>query len=492
MAKVTAVIDIGSNSARMAVFKKTSRFGFYLLREEKSKVRISEGAYENGGNLQDFAMKRAFNALNEFLLIAKSLKAKKILCVATSAVRDAPNRDEFISKVKKQLGIKIKVIDGDKEAFYGGVAAANLLYEKNGVTIDIGGGSTEFAFIANKNIEHTISLKLGTVRLKELFFDKKDIKGARKYIRKELERLGKIFNSKKVFGIGGTIRALSQAIMKRIDYPLDILHGFTYEVKEQKQFLESILTMSDEELLKVGIKPDRLDVIRPGTLIFLELLEYLKAKEVITSGVGVREGVFLSDLLRNDNYKFPDNFNPSVRTIMDVYNINKKIASYETKIALELFDLLKEEFKLNDKYKKHLTYAIKLSRAGELVDFYEAHKHTDYILLNSLHYGFRHCDRLLISKIIRFHKRKKIKKKEIEKFKCLLPKKEIVEKLCNIFWVAKVVNINLSRPEVKIKKEDSTIVIEGENLYLAQERIKTRELFFDIRIINNSDNKIYN
>ena len=59
MAKVTAVIDIGSNSARMAVFKKTSRFGFYLLREEKSKVRISEGAYENGGNLQDFAIKRA-------------------------------------------------------------------------------------------------------------------------------------------------------------------------------------------------------------------------------------------------------------------------------------------------------------------------------------------------------------------------------------------------------------------------------------------------
>jgi len=57
MAKITAVIDIGSNSARMAVFKKTSRFGFYLLREEKSKVRISEGAYENGGNLQNLQLK---------------------------------------------------------------------------------------------------------------------------------------------------------------------------------------------------------------------------------------------------------------------------------------------------------------------------------------------------------------------------------------------------------------------------------------------------
>ena len=485
MAKVTAVIDIGSNSARMAVFKKTSRFGFYLLREEKSKVRISEGAYENGGNLQDFAIKRALNALREFLLIAKSLKTRKILCVATSAVRDAPNRSKFISLVKKELGINIKVIDGDKEAFFGGVAAANLLYEKNGVTIDIGGGSTEFALISNKKIEHTMSLKLGTVRLKELFFDKGDIEGARKYIKKELKKLGKVFNHKNVFGIGGTIRALSKVIMQKIEYPLDILHGFTYEFENHREFLERILKMSDEELLKIGVKSERLDVIRPGTLIFIEAIKYLKGKKVITSGVGVREGVFLTDLLRNHNHRFPENFNPSVRTIIDVYQIDRKIASYETKIALELFDLLKNDFKIDDKYKMHLTYAIKLSRAGELIDFYEAHKHTDYILLNSLHYGFRHCDRLLISKIIRFHKRKKIKKKEIEKFKCLLPKKEIVEKLCNIFWVAKLVNLNLSMPKVEIKKENKKIIIKGENLYLAKERAKTRDLFFDLEIITS-------
>jgi len=482
VAKVTAVIDIGSNSARMAVFRKTSRFGFYLLREEKSKVRISEGAYEHNGELQDFAINRAINALKEFLLIAKSLKARKILCVATSAVRDAPNKNEFINRVKKELGLKIKVIDGDKEAFFGGVAAANLLYEKNGVTIDIGGGSTEFSKIVNKKVEETISLKLGTVRLKELFFDKNDIDGAREYIQNELKKLGDIYNSKKVFGIGGTIRALSQVIMKKIEYPLDILHGFTYEIKEQIKFLEKIIFMNDEELLKIGVKPERLDVIRPGTLILVEALKYLKAKELITSGVGVREGVFLTDLLRNDNFHFPNNFNPSVRTIIDVYQINRKIASYETKIALNLFDLLKNEFNLDEKYKMHLTYAIKLSQAGSLIDFYEAHKHTDYILLNSLHYGFRHCDRILISKIIRFHKRKKIKKREIEKYKCLLPKKDVVEKLCNIFFVAKLININLSMPKVNIKKENNKIIIEGENLYLAQERLKTRSLFFDLEI----------
>ena len=482
MAKVTAVIDIGSNSARMAVFQKTSRFGFYLLREEKSKVRISEGAYEHNGELQDFAIDRAIKALREFLLIAKSLKARKILAVATSAVRDAPNKQQFLQRVKKELGLQIKVIDGEKEAFFGGVAAANLLYEKNGVTIDIGGGSTELALIKNKSITKTISLKLGTVRLKELFFDRNDIKGAKKFIQTELQRLENDFSSETIFGIGGTIRALSQTIMKRIEYPLDILHGFTYEIKEHIKFLENIITARDEHLIKIGVKPERLDVIRPGTLIFLEIIKYLNAKRVITSGVGVREGVFLADLLRNDNLKFPANFNPSIRTIIDVYNIDRRIASYETKIALEIFDLVKEDLKLKDEYKMHLTYAIKLSRAGELIDFYEAHKHTDYILLNSLHYGFRHCDRLLISKIIRFYKRKKIKKREVEQFKCLLPKKEVLEKLCNIFFIAKIVNIDLSMPKVEIKKEREKIVIEGENLYLAKERIKSRKLLFDVEI----------
>ena len=149
MAKITAVIDIGSNSARMAIFKKTSHFGFVLLKEIKSRVRISEGAYENGGNLQDYAIERALNALKEFLLIAKNLKVRKILAVATSAVRDAPNKTYFLSRVRSEVGINIKVIDGVKEAFFGAVAATNLLPYKNGITIDIGGGSTEFALIEN-------------------------------------------------------------------------------------------------------------------------------------------------------------------------------------------------------------------------------------------------------------------------------------------------------------------------------------------------------
>jgi exopolyphosphatase/guanosine-5'-triphosphate,3'-diphosphate pyrophosphatase len=482
MAKVTAVIDIGSNSARIAIYRRTSRFGFYLLREEKSRIRISEGAYLNNGNLQEFAIERALKALREFLLIAKSHKARKILAVATSAVRDAPNRSYFLSRVKRELGLQIKVIDGTREAELDGIAVANLLYKKDGIGVDIGGGSTEVTLIQNRRVVKAISLKLGTVRLKELFFERGDIEGAKEYIKEEFKKLKGEYHHKTIFGIGGSIRAFSKLLMEKNEYPLDILHGYTYKVEDELEFMEEVIYASDKKLLKLGVKPDRVDTIREGILIFRLLLDELRGEEVITSGVGVREGVFLRDLLRNSGYRFPGNFNPSVRTIIDIYNIDTSLASYEIKIANRLFDLLKDEWELKEKYRSHLAYALKLSRAGNLIDFYESHKHTDYILLNSLNYGFSHQDRLLISKIIRFHKKREIKKKEIEKFKKLLPSRETLQKLCFIFWIARVVNINNSKPEVEIWKEGDKIKIKGKNLYLAKGEVQRKPHFYPVEI----------
>ena len=472
MAKITAVIDIGSNSARMAVFKKTSHFGFVLLKEIKSRVRISENAYENGGNLQEKAIERAINALKEFLIIAKNLKARKILAVATSAVRDAPNKSIFLNRVKNELGLKIKVIDGVKEAFFGAVATSNLLPSQNGITIDIGGGSTEFALIENRKIVDKISLKLGTVRLKELFFDKNDIKGAKKYINEELSKLPNNFISPTIFGIGGTIRALSKVIMKKNEYPLDILHGFNYSVKKEMPFFDLIISATDNELKNFGFKEERFDVIREGTLILKESILKLESSTLITSGVGVREGVFLSDLLRNSNYIFPPNFNPSVRAISDIYQIDKKTSAYEVNLANKLFDLLKPIHKLDEKYKTHLKYALKLSLAGNYIDFYSYHKHTNYVLLNALHYGFSHEDRILISKIIRYYKKKKIKKEYLSFYKEIAPIKNVLEELSYIFWIIKTINSNLSNQKIEFELKDiknRVLQIKGENLYLAKE-----------------------
>ncbi|MCD6190358.1 MAG: Ppx/GppA family phosphatase, partial [Sulfurimonas sp.] len=319
MAKRVAVVDIGSNSVRMVIYEKTSRFAFHLLHEEKSKVRISENAYQHDGNLQELPMQRTFDALRDFITISESFKVRKLLCVATSALRDAPNKKDFLKRVRDSLKLNIKIVDGKKEAYFGAMACANLLPElSTALSIDIGGGSTEFTLINDKNISNTISLNIGTVRLKELYFDKNDIAGAIKYIDTGLELL-KDINVSTLVGIGGTFRAISSAIMKADAYPLNKIHSYEYSKERFKKFISDLLDAQEDELKKLGIRSNRFDVIKPGALILSRVLNKIEIEKIITSGVGVREGVYLSDLLRGSKDKFPHNYNTSVKYILDTH-----------------------------------------------------------------------------------------------------------------------------------------------------------------------------
>ncbi|PZT48133.1 guanosine polyphosphate pyrophosphohydrolase [Helicobacter valdiviensis] len=469
MAKITAVIDIGSNSARMAIFEKTSHFGFHLLYETKSKVRISESSYQNQGYLQEIPMQRAINALSDFLFIAKIHKARKILCVATSALRDAPNKAYFLALARK-IGLNIKIIDGDKEAYYGALAALNLLPYQEGITIDIGGGSTECALIQNNKIIDKISLNLGTIRLKELFFDKSDYKGAREFVLEHLSKLPKHFKHKRIFGIGGTARALSKSIQKQINYPLDTLHAFEYNFDTYQDFFKTLYTSNQKDLLKYNIKEDRLDSIQGGALIFHLALENFGAECVVTSGVGVREGVFLHDLLRHNNGIFPPNFNPSLRSIKDRF-INNPHKSKTTKILLSrLIKTLNYEYL--EPFYKHILIAAELCDIGIALNFYEKNHHGSYFVFNTLNYALTHKDRLLIATLIKFNNKKIPQNLE---FKELLPPFETLNILNFLLSLSDILSYHKNPKTLEISCKDcgfETIITLKNPTHTLEEKLK--------------------
>uniref|UniRef100_UPI00404821CF Ppx/GppA phosphatase family protein n=1 Tax=Aliarcobacter sp. TaxID=2321116 RepID=UPI00404821CF len=486
MSKVTTIIDIGSNSMRMVVLQKSSRFSFSLINETKSRVKISEGCYENNGNLQEIPMQRAYESLKSFLNISHALKSRKIICVATSALRDAPNSKVFISRVQKDLGLNIKVIDGEKEAYYGGVAALNLLHDNTFVTVDIGGGSTEFCFVKDGKIEKSISLNIGTVRIKELYFNKNDIEGARKNI---LDNLKKIFElgieiPKKVVGIGGSIRALSKIVMARNDYPLDILHGYSYEVKKEESFFNKIIdATTNDELKLLGVKKDRFDTIKEGSFIFKTILDELNIKEVITSGVGVREGVYLTDLLRNSNHKFPANFNVSVRSLLDRFQIDEKQSAYLGNNAGKIFDVLKPMHNLEDKYRTLLVVASKLHSIGSTLNFYKSNDNAFDYILNGLNYDFLHTSRIIVAHTIKFSKKSLPSKNDISKYEELLPSLSVMQWMSFMISLNIAVNQDLSRPKVEYILTDDTLEIELSNKsFLIQSNIEKLENPEDLNI----------
>lgn len=466
MSKVTTIIDIGSNSMRMVVLQKSSRFSFSLINETKSRVKISEGCYENNGNLQDVPIQRAYESLKSFLNISHSLKSRKIICVATSALRDAPNAKVFISRVQKDLGLNIKVIDGEKEAYYGGVAALNLLHDDTFVTVDIGGGSTEFSFVKNGKIEKSISLNIGTVRIKELYFNKEDIEGARKVI---LDNLKKIFDlgieiPSKVVGIGGSIRAVSKIIMEKNNYPLDILHGYTYTVKNENTLFNKIINArNNDDLKSIGVKKDRFDTIKEGSFIFKTILDELNIKEVVSSGVGVREGVYLTDLLRNSNHKFPENFNVSVRSLLDRFQIDEKQSAFMGNNAGKIFDILKPMHNLDNKFRTLLVVASKLHSIGSTLNFYKSNDNAFDFILNGLNYDFLHTSRVVVAHTIKFSKKSLPSKSDILKYQDLLPSLEVMQWMSFMISLNIAINQDLSRPKVEYVLNNNTLEINLSN-----------------------------
>ncbi len=494
----TAIIDIGSNSARLVIFEKTSSYGFHLICEQKSKVRIGEGAYEKNSHLQPIGIKRAYLALKSFTETIEKYQVYKTICVATSALRDAPNQKEFVEWIERDLGLVISVIDGKREARYGAISAINLLPIEDAITIDIGGGSSDLALIKDGQIIDTYSLNLGTVRLKELFFDKKlDLnytnKLAKEYIQNELKQLPKHFTNKLAVGIGGTARTLSKGIMKKSNYPFDKLHAFTYRVKEYKEYFTNIHLSSAKNLKHFNIKKNRFDTIREGTLIFTQILSHIEAKEVISSAVGVREGVFLEELLKDSNQKFPNIINPSIRSILDRFKplINIEIeCKFKLNLASQLYDIFKQYIEDKESYKKELLYALEISNIGKTLNIYKSNEHAFYIATQELNYSFKHQQILLISLLLLMDKKELINRDFFREYSSLLPKKEILLWLSFIYSLTTILHKVSNRIDIKFKYKNQTLyILSNKSLYLAKEKIKAlqKPLPFAIIIEDNSN-----
>ena len=461
MAKVTAVIDIGSNSVRMAVFERTSRYGFHLLREAKARVRISENAWKNGGELQEAAMQRAQEALADFVQIAQAFKARRVLAVATSAVRDAPNRELFLRRVRQRCGLQIRVIEGQEEARLGGLAAANLLPVREGVSIDIGGGSTELALIENGQVRDCLSYPLGTVRLKELFFDgTPDVKGALRYVSRTLQDLPENFRGKPLIGVGGTLRALANVLMKKENYPFEVLHAYRFNLADQRHFLADIIRANPTRLKQIGFKAERLDVIREGVLILTRVARKLGSGCTITSGVGVREGLYLQQLLRGAGLRLPPGTQPSLESLQDRFGVHPPLARWLAHTAVDLFETLAPMHRIDPAYRYPLAHAARLLTVGDYLNHYERARNGYMITLGGLAYGYEHGDRILIATLIRAQQKKALSSFiPHPKMARLLPSSVTLRWLALCIYLANTLNTCRSRPSVRFELIGRTLHI---------------------------------
>lgn len=261
--------------------------------------------------------------------------------------------------------------------------------------------------------------------------------------------------------------------MNNMNYPLKTLHGFEYNIEKCNYLLKQITTADVLGLKELGVRKDRYDTMREGCAIFSALINQLEVKNVITNGAGVREGVYLQDLLRSSNQRFPANFKVSEKSLSDRFIIYAAESLHVSKVALKLFDALECIHQIDPIYKQELRVASKLYSIGRSLSFYQEHLHSFYFITNNLNYNFSHQQRVLIALLVKYHTKKLPSFEDVKAYEILLPKIEIVNWLSFIISLAKSLNANFSNPKLEFNYKNHTLTIKSpQKLFLAKECIK--------------------
>lgn len=290
-----AVVDLGTNSARLMIAHISDNMikpDFKTLRT----IRIGEGLSEGKG-ITSGAMERTKDTLIEFKEISGKYDAGEFYCFATSAVREAANRAEFLDYIRKQCGVGIEIISGEREAFLGFAGSVSGY----GGIFDIGGGSTEVMFGSLNDIKFTRSFKIGTVRMLQMF-PQGDYADADAF-EKAHELAGKTFGSipdagDTVFtGIGGSATALAAIDLELKEYSSERVQGHAISLKRARQLcaiLESKTKQQRKQL--IGLEENRADVIVFGAIIMLEFMKAAGAEKIVVSDRDNQEGYLATKL----------------------------------------------------------------------------------------------------------------------------------------------------------------------------------------------------
>ncbi len=414
-----AAIDIGTNSFHAVVAQANERGIFEIIASDKETVRLGESRGDMKF-LTDAAMERGVDALKRFAAMAATSDAP-IYCCATSAVREAQNREVFISRVYDETGIEINVIEGTEEArlIYLGVLQALPVYDENALVIDIGGGSTETVIGKSGKVLRAVSEKLGAIRITRKFFADgiatgKSVKQCRSFIKGEwatpFSKLRKIGFST-ACGTSGTIKTIAAMVLaKRQVEAVDRFNGIAITTEEVSHVVRDIIkAKSPEARAKLpGMESKRADIILGGAIVLEEALLGLGVERLVISDFALREGMVLDAYQRTDEpslYHLKNLRSESVWALAERFDVDKKHSKHVTKLALALFDSLWEALKLRQTDRELLEAAAVLHDCGYYISFSQHHKHGYYLVRNAALPGFSRTEAEIIANVIRYHRK---------------------------------------------------------------------------------------
>ncbi len=408
-----AAIDIGSNSIRQIIADVSAQGSIRVIDEIKAAPRLGTGVAATGA-LSETAMGQALDALERMARLARQLNAKRIEVVATSAVRDATNSADFVTRVRRATGLKVRVLAGEEEAMlaFRSALAHFELGSGRAVVMDIGGGSLELALSADGLLERLASLPFGALRLAEEFLGPaprhKDINKLRKHIRPDLRKALPVrdWRGATVIGSGGTFTNLAGILLARRGLTTRSPQGTRVPRAELLHILEWLSGMTPGERATVpGLSPSRADIIVAGLTVAAEVLSRLEASELLVSAFGIREGILLESARVMPAIADPGEARSrSVRAFAERCHFEAPHAEQVQRLALQLFDAMGRRLGLSANDRQLLAEAALLHDVGYHISYDKHHKHSFHLISHASFLGMSPEEQVMVAHVARYHR----------------------------------------------------------------------------------------
>lgn len=302
---IAASIDIGTNSVLLLVAGLDDN-KIDVLKEMESVPRLGKGVDENR-TLHPESQQRVLDVLNRYKDYLTELYPEIVettIVTATSAVRDASNREMFIDRVKKETGWNIQLLSGLEEAqttFKGALSVLQVQNSRRSVVFDIGGGSTELAYGVGASLLKSISIDMGSVRFTERFFKSyppeiESIQNLRNTVQQLLTNNFPVEEDIELIGVAGTVTSLAAIYTGLKEYDSTKLNGLQLPQNIIKEYISSFSGMMPDDIESTypQFLTGRGEVILAGLLIMDEIISYFGKHEITVSTGGIRHGILLS------------------------------------------------------------------------------------------------------------------------------------------------------------------------------------------------------
>jgi exopolyphosphatase/guanosine-5'-triphosphate,3'-diphosphate pyrophosphatase len=442
-----AAIDIGSNSIRQIVADVSASGQIRVVDELKAAPRLGAGLFETN-LLADEPMRLALEALVRMATLARQLGAKRIEAVATSAVRDATNGAAFLTRVRQETGLKVRMLVGEEEArlaFRSALAHFELGHGR-AVVMDIGGGSLELALSAEGLVERLISLPYGALRLTERFLGAtpraKDVKKLRKFVRDDIRKTLPLrdWRGAEVIGSGGTFTNLAGIYLARQGVrAVRSVHGTRIPRVEVEHVLEMLQELTVEERLTVpGLNAGRADIIVAGLAVASEVLARIEPRDVAASAYGIREGLLLELARVMPTIADPGEARSrSVQEFAERCHYEEPHSRHVHRLALQLFDAIGARLGCDASDRHMLSDAAILHDVGYHINYEGHHKHTLHLIQHAELLGLSPTEQTIVAHVARYHRGREPDRRKHPEFGELdRPTRRRIKRLAAILRVA--------------------------------------------------------